>query len=101
MAYQDPRKVISPKDGVRHLNVLYDGGEQTATCGPAEGFSFASLEYFENPVLGFRWNGSDTNPDVTKLGYPSVRQYATWCILPEIVYPAIYALIASLTKKAA
>lgn len=97
MAYQDPRTVKSPKAGIRHLNVLYDGGEQVGEGGHGYGggwlgWSIAEFEWYEEPVLAIRWNGSSENPDVSGIGNPQSRGVPTWFILPDALADTVRAV---------
>jgi hypothetical protein len=89
MGYQNPRQVKSPKGAVTHLRVIYDGGEQTAAFGEWDGWSVAELEWYEEPVMACRWNGSTTNDDVSEIGNPQSRGNPTWFILPRPLQDAI------------
>src|SRR5260221_2850142 len=91
MGYQDPRLVKSPKGAVSHLRVLYDGGEQTATNQEWEGWSVAELEWYEEPVLACRWNGSTENEDVSAIGNPQSRGLPTWFMIPKPLQEVIRA----------
>jgi hypothetical protein len=82
MGYQNPHQVKSPKGAVTHLHVLYDGGEQTGAL-EWEGWSIAELEWFEEPVVACRWNGSTTNGNFSEIGNPQSRGNPTWFILPK------------------
>jgi hypothetical protein len=98
MAYQDPRQVKSPKPGITHLKVLYDGGEQVGSGGHGyggkwSGWSVAEFEWYEEPVLGVRWNGSSQNPDVSGIGNPQSRGVPTWFIVPEPLQDSIRAAL--------
>jgi hypothetical protein len=91
MGYQNPRLVKSPKGAVTHLRILYDGGEQTEAYGEWEGWSIAELEWYEEPTLACRWNGSTDNPDVSVIGNPQSHQHPTWFIIPKPLQDAIRA----------
>lgn len=88
MGYQDPRQVRSPKGAVTHLHVIYDGGEQTAEP-QWQGWSVAELEWYENPVLAIRWNGSTSQEGVSEVGNPQSRGNPTWFILPKPLHEAV------------
>lgn len=90
MTYQDPARVRSPKGAVTHLHVIYDGGEQTEEF-QWEGWSVAELEWYENPVLAIRWNGSTSHDGISAVGNPQSRGNPTWFILPQPLYDAIKA----------
>ena len=95
MAYQDPRLVKSPKGAVSHLRILYDGGEQTAAYREWEGWSIAELEWYEEPTLACRWNGSADNEDVSAIGNPQSRGLPTWFIIPKPLQEAIRSRLKS------
>lgn len=88
MGYQDPMQVRSPKGAVTHLHVVYDGGEQTAEH-QWDGWSVAELEWYENPVLAIRWNGSTSREGISEVGNPQSRGNPTWFILPKPLHEAI------------
>ena len=79
----------SPKEAVTHLRVLYDGGEQTEASREWEGWSVAELEWYEEPVLACRWNGSEDNGDVSAIGNPQSRGLPTWFVIPKPLQQAI------------
>jgi hypothetical protein len=90
MSYQDPTQVRSPKGAVTHLRVVYDGGEQTADLQWG-GWSVAELEWYENPVLAIRWNGSTSQEGISEVGNPQSRGNPTWFILPSPLHEAVKA----------
>jgi hypothetical protein len=49
--YHDPNTVISPKDMVKSVEVIYDAGPVD------ESWSVARLKWGDSPVVGIRWNG--------------------------------------------
>lgn len=71
MTYTDPKTVISPRDRIKHVNVLID-------MGPNE-WSLAELEWDDQIKLGLRWNGGPENI----LGNPQSRGIPIWFIVPE------------------
>jgi len=89
VSYQDPGVVKSPKGAVSHLHVIYDGGEQAADAGDWAGWSVAELEWYEEPTLACRWNGSSENPGVSQIGNPQSRGNPTWFIIPTPMHEAI------------
>lgn len=99
MGYQDPRLVKSPKGAVSHLRVLYDGGEQTATNQEWEGWSVAELEWYEEPVLACRWNGSTEYEDVSAIGNPQSRGLPTWFMIPKPLQEAIRAQLKNVPDE--
>jgi hypothetical protein len=93
MGYQDPRFVKSPKGAVTHLRILYDGGEQLEDFREWEGWSIAELEWYEEPALACRWNGSADNEGVSAIGSPQSRGTPTWFIIPKPLRGAIRAAL--------
>jgi hypothetical protein len=81
--YKDPKSVLSPRDAVRKVDVIYDEGE--------EGVSVAKVQWYDKEVVGIRWNVAlrewDNNEKMAGIkecmGLPTSRGYATWFILPE------------------
>jgi hypothetical protein len=72
-----PEEVLSPANRVKAVKkVLYNGGENS--------LSVAILDFVhdggnrESEAVGIRWNGSDFDTR----GFPSVRQYPVWFIVP-------------------
>jgi hypothetical protein len=74
MAYVDPTTVVSPRNRLRSVDVLYNSGP-----GPAS-WSAALLDFDGNECVGIRWNGSDDEPGV---GNPQSRAKPTWFVVPE------------------
>ena len=86
MNYTNPNMVRSPKNMIRNLNVIYDGGENS--------WSLASLNWDDTPSLGIRWNGNEEN-----VGTPQSRGIPTWFILPEELHAEIHKATAELLSK--
>ena len=80
-----PQTVISPRDCVSNVQVLYDGG-----AIPGE-YAVARLDWNGQPTLGIRWNIAQreaSDPDKISgkkicMGEPSSHGYPTWFILPD------------------
>jgi hypothetical protein len=52
--YHDPKTVLSPRDRVKSVEVVYD-------AGPVDGsWSVAQLEWGDSSAVGIRWNGNPT-----------------------------------------
>ncbi len=73
--YITPENVLSPRDRLSHLQVLYDGGE--AEISIAYGFWDGVDSLF------IRWNGE--NIDHRTLGNPQSSGHATWFALPDFL----------------
>ncbi len=87
MNYILPKNVTSPRDAISNVDVLYDGGENSA--------SIAKITWFGKSVIGMRWNVSMRewdDPNKNKpggnicLGNPVSRGHATWFILPAEMF---------------
>ena len=72
MPYVLPSHVTSPKDRLTQIiEVIHDAG--------ASDWSVAIVEYDGDRCVAIRWNGTEEEP----LGYPSVRNYPVWFIVPH------------------
>jgi hypothetical protein len=100
MGYQDPRHVKSPRAAVTHLKVIYDGGEQAVAGEDLSGWSIAELEWYEEPVLACRWNGSSQG-DSAALGNPQSRGLPTWFIIPKPLRDAVRARVKDAAPRLA
>ncbi len=69
MAFVSPSTVLSPRNRVSHVEVIYDGGPDS--------WSVASLQWDGEDVVGIRWNGSDGSG----VGSPQSRGLPTWFIV--------------------
>jgi hypothetical protein len=78
MAYQDPKRVDSPRRWWRLIEVLWDGGEGED--------SLAIGMWANKPVLAMRWNGSSKEGVI---GNPQSRGLPTWFVLPEWSYGSV------------
>ena len=90
--YHDPNTVLSPKERVRSVEVVYD-------AGPIEGsWSVAQLKWDETTAVGVRWNGDS----VSSKGLPQARGNPAWFILPHELESAVLkaAKEASKSKEA-
>ena len=72
--YIDPKTVISPKNKVSHVKVLFD-------CGPVDySWSVARLTYDSQERIGIRWNGDEKE---SKKGVPLANAHPVWFIVPD------------------
>ncbi len=94
MNYYHPLEVISPKDHVKVIDVIYDGKDGKGNEGNA--FSLARLTWDGDDCIGVRWNISmnefkdekKKNGDVKCIGVPSSRGLPIWFIMPgELLDP--------------
>ena len=72
MAYVNPETVVSPRNKIRSVDVLYDDG--------AGSWSVAILDYDGRERLGIRWNGENGESGI---GNPQSRARPTWFVLPD------------------
>jgi hypothetical protein len=82
MSYIAPNAVTSPRRHLTLVAVLDDGRTDESPTGE-ENVSVALCRWrnsdgAEEPILGIRWNGSDTSP----LGNPQSRGLPTWFVIP-------------------
>jgi hypothetical protein len=70
VSYVDPGTVVSPKNRVKSVDVLYNAGRWSA----------ALLDYDGAERLGIRWNGSKKRQGV---GNPQSHGRPTWFVVPE------------------
>ncbi len=78
MSYIDPVNVISPRNFVRSVDVIY-------SSGPG-GWAVALLEYDGRPSVAIRWNGSEQEPGI---GNPQSRGRPTWFVVPDELATAV------------
>jgi hypothetical protein len=77
--YHDPKTVLSPKDRVKSVEVIFD-------AGPVPGsWSVAQLEWDDSPVVGIRWNGDNRSSK----GLPQARGNPAWFIVPKELEGAV------------
>ena len=77
--YHDPKTVLSPKDRVKSVEVIYDKGPVD------QSWSVAQIEWDGSPAVGIRWNGDSGNSK----GTPQSRGNPAWFIVPEELEEAI------------
>jgi hypothetical protein len=85
MAYIDPATVTTPKNRVGSVHVIFNGGPSR--------WSVALVDFDGEPCVGFRWNGSESEPGI---GNPQSRGKPTWEILPPELADAVLERIESL-----
>jgi hypothetical protein len=77
--YHDPKTVLSPKDRVKSVDVVFD-------AGPVDfSWSVARLNWDDSAVVGIRWNG---DKESTK-GLPQARGNPTWFVVPDELKGAV------------
>lgn len=99
MKYFNPEEVSSPRDLVKEIHVIFDGGENS--------FSIAELEWEGESCLGIRWNvghrewDDPDKQDGSKicLGMPTSRAHPVWFILPEAFRDFLPLIIAAEKRR--
>ena len=77
MAYIDPHTVLSPRNRVGSVDILYSSRPDEG----GESWSVARLEYDRVPDrIGIRWNGSEEEGGI---GNPQSRGRPTWFVVPD------------------
>lgn len=82
MRYRNPSEVLSPRDAIRSVEVVFED---------PEGVSIAKIQWYDQTVIGMRWNIAlrewDDPQKISEakecLGMPVSRGYPTWFILPN------------------
>ena len=74
MAYVDPMTVVSPRNRLRSVDILFNSDPGRG------GWSVALLDFDGDESIGIRWNGSEDEPG---LGNPQSRARPTWFVVPE------------------
>ncbi len=77
--YHDPKTVLSPKERVKSVEVIFDKGPVDFS------WSVARLKWDDSPVVGIRWNGDRSS---TK-GLPQARGNPTWFVVPKELESAV------------
>lgn len=94
MKYNKPTQVRSPREYVKHIKSLYDGGE--------EGCSIAILENCNGKQhIGIRWNVSEkewddsrkTEEEMVCVGMLQSRGYSVWFILPDTSWVFVHQIM--------
>jgi hypothetical protein len=81
--------VISPRDCISNIRVIFDGGDGSLTSRGA--YSIAQLDWKGKNCYAIRWNVAHrewNDPEKisgkkTCVGMPSSRGYPVWFILPD------------------
>lgn len=88
--YIDPHTVISPKNKVSRVKVLFDRGPVDHS------WSIARLTYDGNDCIGIRWNGDNKE---SKKGVPLANAHPVWFILPKEIAGAIEEKVGELNGE--
>ena len=84
MLYVDPKTVTSPRDYLRLISVVFDGGPHS--------ISIAEIKWEGAPAYAYRWNIARREwDDPEKInhskvcnGYPVSRSHPAWSVLPSM-----------------
>ncbi len=87
--YIDPQTVISPKNKVSGVKVLFDRGPVDHS------WSVAQLTYDGNECIGIRWNGDSKE---SKRGVPLAHANPAWFILPNEIAVVIKEKVGELNE---
>jgi hypothetical protein len=72
MSYTPPEDVLSPREKVSNLRVIYSGDKGD--------LAIATMTYGGTAdEVGIRWNGDDND----ELGYPKSRNQPVWFVVPK------------------
>ena len=88
--YIDPHTVLSPKNKVSHVKILFDRGPVDHI------WSVAELTYDGNKCIGIRWNGDSKE---SKKGVPLANAHPVWFILPREIAPVIKEKVGELNGE--
>ena len=86
MKYYAPELIVNPKDYVKNVEVIFNGGEKS--------FSLVKLDWNGSPQLAIRRNVSEReSEDQEKIdgkkicaGMPSSHGYPVWFVLPQAIF---------------
>jgi hypothetical protein len=87
--YHDPNTVLSPKEKVKSVEVIFDKGPED------ESWSVARLIWGDSPAVGIRWNGDSRS----SIGLPQARGNPTWFILPGDLAEAVLERAKELRRQ--
>ncbi|MGA2808526.1 MAG: hypothetical protein ABSE87_10350 [Terracidiphilus sp.] len=86
--YHDPKSVLSPKERVKSVEVIFDKGPVDYS------WSVARLNWDDSAVVGIRWNG---DKESTK-GLPQARGNPTWFVVPDELKGAVLKAAEELSR---
>ena len=89
--YHDPSTVLSPKDRVKAVDVVFDKG-------PVDGsWSVAEIDWDDSRAVGIRYNGDSTSHK----GLPQARGNPAWFIVPKELESAVLAAAKEISRAKA
>ena len=92
MGYVKPETVLSPRNKVGGVDVLYDVGDKEDGS-----WSVAEVKWEGKRRIGVRWNGS--GPAHQGRGNPTSRGQPTWFLLPEELQEVVEQRIRQLPNS--
>ena len=87
--YHDPRTVLSPRDRVKSVEVVYDAGPVDRS------WSVARLRWDDKTAVGIRWNGDSESSK----GLPQARGNPAWFILPRELGDAVLSAAEAVSRE--
>jgi hypothetical protein len=82
MKYRNPKNVLSPRDAIKDVQVIFDGGEDS--------ISVAKVKWYDDYKLGIRWNvalrewdNNEKKDGKECLGMPTSTGHPVWFIIPD------------------
>jgi hypothetical protein len=87
--YHDPKTVLSPKDRVKSVNVVFDKGPVPRS------WSVAEIQWDDQTAIGIRYNGDSES---TK-GLPQARGNPAWFIVPDELKSHVLAAAERLRQE--
>jgi hypothetical protein len=88
--YIDPQTVVSPRNKVSRVKVLFDRGPVDYS------WSVARLTYDGQECIGIRWNGDEKE---SKKGVPLANAHPIWFIVPKEIAGAVEEKVDQLKGK--
>jgi hypothetical protein len=74
--YIEPHLVVSPRNMIRNVRPIYDGG--------LEHQSAALIDWDGVEHLGLRWNGHEREDGKPSIGMPSSKGFPTWFLVERV-----------------
>lgn len=86
--YHDPKTVLSPKNRVKSVDVVYDKGPVPHS------WSVAEIEWDDSVAVGIRYNGDTTSHK----GLPQARGNPAWFIVPRELESAVLSAAREISR---
>jgi hypothetical protein len=91
MTYIDPKTVLSPKNSVSEVEIVFNTGPTR------DSWSVAKLLWEGEPAVGIRWNGGEEENG--SKGNPQSRGNPTWFIVPSELAGRVLEEAENLSKQ--